>query len=162
KTSSSDSGDIDIVLKRSLDGGATWGPLNLVYEEGGNAPITIGNPTVLVDDQGTIQMVFTRNSQQVFWTRSTDDGVTWATPTEISSVLRGGGFAWNQVGSGPGNGIETRGGRLLIPVWLRNDPSNQTTVIYSDDHGQSWHPGGIVPATANTFNEGSLVELVDG
>lgn len=44
KTSLSDDGDIDLVLRRSTDGGQTWGPTQLVLEEGGTAQIKIGNP----------------------------------------------------------------------------------------------------------------------
>ena len=39
KTSSSDSGDIDLVMRRSTDHGRTWSDMRLVYEEGGAAPI---------------------------------------------------------------------------------------------------------------------------
>jgi hypothetical protein len=44
KNSHSDAGDIDILLRRSFDGGKTWTPTQLVYEEGGTETITIGNP----------------------------------------------------------------------------------------------------------------------
>src|SRR5438046_1669441 len=40
KTSRADHGDVDLVLKRSTDGGATWTSLDLLYEEGGDAKIT--------------------------------------------------------------------------------------------------------------------------
>ena len=44
KTSRSDHGDLDLVLRRSTDGGTTWAPMQIVYEEGGDARVTIGNP----------------------------------------------------------------------------------------------------------------------
>jgi len=49
KTSRSDHGDLDLVLRRSTDGGKTWGSLQLVHEEGGDAEITIDNPYPVVD-----------------------------------------------------------------------------------------------------------------
>lgn len=59
----SDGGNIDIVLKRSTDNGATWGPLILVQEEGGSASITIGNPAPVVDRAtGDIHLLFTREN----------------------------------------------------------------------------------------------------
>ena len=55
KTSRSDHGDLDLMLRRSTDGGKTWEPMQLVYEEGGTAKITIGNPCPVVDrTTGTI------------------------------------------------------------------------------------------------------------
>ena len=49
KTSRADLGNNDLMLKRSTDGGSTWGKLQLVYEEGGDKKITISNPTAVVD-----------------------------------------------------------------------------------------------------------------
>ncbi|MBL7041815.1 MAG: exo-alpha-sialidase, partial [Pirellulaceae bacterium] len=63
KTSQSDHGDVDLVLKRSTDGGRMWGPMQLIYEDGGSAKITIGNPTVVVDRQtGTVWLAFCRDN----------------------------------------------------------------------------------------------------
>ena len=77
KTSRSDHGDLDLVLRRSTDGGKTWEPMQLVYEEGGTAEITIGNPCPVVDrTTGTIWLPFCRNNDRVFMTNSTDDGQT--------------------------------------------------------------------------------------
>ena len=55
KTSSADHGDIDLLLKRSEDGGRTWSAQQVVYEEGGDARITIGNPCpVVVRDRKSV------------------------------------------------------------------------------------------------------------
>lgn len=67
KNSGSDSGDIDIVLRRSTNNGATWLPMTLVQEEGGGASITIGNPAPVVDETtGKIHLLFCRNNARVF------------------------------------------------------------------------------------------------
>jgi sialidase-1 len=67
KTSLSDAGDIDLVLKRSTDAGDTWGALTIVQEEGDTATITIGNPVPVVDRQtGRIWLAFCRNNSRVF------------------------------------------------------------------------------------------------
>src|SRR6186713_2883865 len=50
KNSGSDSGDIDIVLRRSTNSGLTWLAMSVVQEEGGSAAITIGNPAPVVDE----------------------------------------------------------------------------------------------------------------
>ena len=52
KDGRSDTGDIDLVLRRSADGGATWGPIQVVWDDG---PDPCGNPCAVVDrDTGTI------------------------------------------------------------------------------------------------------------
>ena len=78
KTGGGDHGDLDLLMKRSTDGGRTWSPQSIVYEEGGDAKITIGNPCPVVDrSTGTIWLPFCRDNKQVFITRSDDDGKTW-------------------------------------------------------------------------------------
>ena len=49
KTSLSDDGDNDLVLRRSTDGGRSWQKRQLVHEEGGDAVISVGNPCPVVD-----------------------------------------------------------------------------------------------------------------
>jgi sialidase-1 len=73
------------------------------------------------------------------------------------------------IATGPGHGIELTNGRLLVPVWLstggkRHRPSC-VSVIYSDDHGTSWHRGEIVcghPEPLVNPSETLAVELSDG
>lgn len=166
KTSRSDHGDLDLVLRRSTDGGKTWAPMQIVYEEGGDAKITIGNPCPVVDrDTGRIWLPFCRNNDKVLVTYSNDDGATWAKPTEITDSVKESGWGWYATGPGVGIQLE-RGehkGRLIIPCDHRkqSDPERTTCshIFYSDDHGQTWRLGGTVgPYT----NECQVVELSDG
>lgn len=54
-----DAGDIDLVVKRSTDGGRTWSPLQVVNEGGGD---THGNPAPVVDRAtGRVLLVETYN-----------------------------------------------------------------------------------------------------
>jgi sialidase-1 len=169
KTGRGDHGDLDLVQKRSTDGGRTWGPLQLIHEEGGEAKITIGNPCPVVDqDTGVIWLPFTRNNDGVFITSSSDDGKTWAKPREITSDVKATDWTW--YATGPGNGIQlSRGqhkGRLVIPCdhRVRGDTTDvarvgRSHVIYSDDCGQTWKLGG---STDWAMNECAVVELADG
>ena len=78
KTGRGDHGDLDLVLKRSTDGGKTWGKLELIYEEGGVEKVTIGNPCPVVDQTtGVIWLPFNRDNDRVLMTSSSDDGKTW-------------------------------------------------------------------------------------
>ena len=165
KNSRADDGDIDLVLRRSADGGRTWGPMQVVHEEGGDAEITIGNPCPVQDrDTGTIWLPFCRNNQRAFVTRSDDDGKTWAEPVEITEVCRAFDFPWKRLATGPVNGIQIESGRLVIPMWLNVGLQEEyrAAVLYSDDHGGTWQAGGIVPATLPNCNENTIIETNDG
>lgn len=169
KNNRRDHGDIDLVLKRSTDGGKTWSPQQIVYEEGGNAEITIGNPAPVVDqDTGTIWLPFCRDNDHVLITHSTDDGLSWAQPTDITKDVKEPGWTW--YATGPVNGIQLRNpkydGRLVVSCDHRvggaENPWNhagRSHVIYSDDHGKSWQ---LSKPTDFAMNECTVVELVDG
>ena len=166
KRSAADLGDVDLMVKRSSDNGATWSPQQIVHEEGGDAEITIGNPCPVVDrDTGVIWMPFCRDNKQTFVMSSADDGLTWSTPREVdvdkSWATRG------HYATGPGVGIQLaigpRRGRLLIPCDHRDGADKShghaAHILISDDHGETWRrievpgPGG---------NECQAVELEDG
>jgi sialidase-1 len=178
KGSSSDAGDIDLLLKRSTDQGGTWQPTQTVWDDGAN---TCGNPCPVVDrDSGTIWLLMTWNrgddpepkiiaqqskdTRRVFVTSSTDDGLTWAKPREITTEVKRTNWTWYATGPGAGIQIE-RGahkGRLVIPcdhieAGTRHYYSH---VIYSDNHGQAWELGGSTPQ--HQVNECEMVELTGG
>jgi sialidase-1 len=172
KDSSSDHGHNEILMRRSLDGGRTWTPMQLVNRDGTNA---LNNPTVVVDrDTGTIWLLFVRTSTKKYkndeevaratgrisdmWVmHSTDEGATWAGPANITkSVNR---RAWNRIVPGPGVGIQLRSGRLMIPCNHVVGKEASDHVIYSDDHGKSWRLGG---STEGKTDEDQIVELADG
>ncbi len=173
KSSPRDYGDIDLLLKRSSDGGKTWSEQIVVHEEGSDAEITIGNPCPIVDRQGVIHLLFTRNNQRLFYTRSTDDGRTWATPKEHTEILKGFSYPLVRVATGPGHGLQMKSGRLIVPVWVcdRQLPDRnkevtnsryQSGVIYSDDAGRTWKTGQLVQPTVDRLNECTIFERADG
>jgi sialidase-1 len=166
KTGSGDHGDVDLVLKRSGDGGKTWGALQLVHEEGGTAKITIGNPCPVVDSAtGTIFLTLTRDNDDVLVTTSKDDGVTWSKPEVITKQVKKAGWTW--YATGPGVGIQLREGphkgRLLIPCDHREPRGEAKPTIshcfWSDDGGKTWQLGDDV---ALHTNECQAVELPGG
>jgi sialidase-1 len=171
RNSASDSGDIDVVLRRSFDHGKTWSPVQLVADAGED---TIGNPAPVVDRKtGTIFLLLTRNpgrttEQQILqstggertvWvTRSTDDGTTWSTPREITAQVKRADWTW--YATGPGNGIQLRSGRLVIPCDHNiREGERYSHVIYSDDRGETWKIGGIA---GEKTNESAVAELKSG
>jgi len=164
KTGRGDHGDLDLVLRRSADDGKTWLPMQLVYEEGDTANVTIGNPCPVVDrTTGTVWLPFCRNNDRVFITSSTDDGKSWAAPVEITADVKKPDWGW--YATGPGHGIQLSTGRLVVPCdcgdkkgWGDWRNKGRSLVFYSDDHGKSWKLGG---ATDLGMNECEVVELAD-
>ena len=165
-----DHDEIDILLRRSTDAGQTWQSSQLVVADGDR---TCGNPCPVVDHRtGTIILPFCKDSQQVFITRSDDDGITWSEPEEITESVKD--EAWSFLGTGPGHGIQLRSGRLLVPSWSDSSPgpvtwrnpspsigkTQSSFAIYSDDGGRTWQRGGEM--TEDASDECAAVELSDG
>jgi sialidase-1 len=173
RNAASDSGDIDLLLKRSFDRGKTWTKTHVLADFGGD---TIGNPAPVLDQKtGAILLLLTRNpgnvvekqivdssveaSRTVWIARSADDGATWTPPEEITATVKRPDWSW--YATGPGNGIQLRSGRLLIPCdhIQKGSRERHSHVIYSDDRGKSWSIGGIAD---DKTNESAVAELRDG
>ncbi|MFE0519501.1 exo-alpha-sialidase [Streptomyces sp. NPDC058954] len=166
-----DSGDIDVVLRRSVDGGCTWGPLRVVAAGDGD---TRGNPAPVVDPRtGAIVLVTSYNSgavteaqimrgevtpersRRVFVQRSLDDGRGFSAPRDITAQVKRPDWRW--YATGPGHAVAlTRGphaGRLVIPADHSVAPPAGSTdtgqeagyygghALYSDDGGATWRIG---------------------
>lgn len=178
KNSASDTGDIDLVVRRSSDDGATWSEITTVWNDGVH---TCGNPAPVVDQTtGTIFLLMTWNNgaddigpinagtsidtRRAFVCHSTDDGFTWSTPEEITSTTKK--ETWGWYATGPCHGIQlTKGekkGRLMIPCDYISKAGTGggagAHVIYSDDQGATWQLGGIT----TRGNESTVAELSDG
>jgi sialidase-1 len=175
-----DTADIDSVVRRSEDGGKTWGDEIIVFDEQGNVA---GNPCPVVDQstgriwslhtwnsskvhEGDIRVGYGEDSRRVFVTYSDDDGKTWSPPKEITRAVKLEHWSW--YATGPGAGIQLqRGkhkGRLIIPCDHKSLPPGgpqtyHSHIVYSDDHGQTWKIGA---ETEHGLNECEAVELEDG
>ncbi|WP_328691286.1 exo-alpha-sialidase [Streptomyces caniferus] len=183
-----DAGDIDLVLKRSTDGGRTWGPLQVINHGNGD---THGNPAPIVDRRtGRIVLAETYNkgrgdglSCDVPCDRtphlqySDDDGATWSTPRDLTTAIRP--PQWNSwYATGPVHGIQlTRGrhaGRLVFGINSESFAggrvtANHAALVHSDDGGATWKVGALDtwPVAADgTFrqkpSEMTLLERSDG
>ncbi len=169
-----DTGNIDLLLKRSNDGGMTWSDYLIVYEEGGDQPVTIGNPVPIVDESsGKIHLLFTKDYSEIYHTFSMDDGMSWSSPINFSSILQDFEYEVVVIATGPGHGIITSQNRLIVPVWVCdrtrkerykhvNEDRMKAGVIYSDDSGATWSAGGLVPSFEGLTHEATIVERSDG
>ncbi|MGV9453745.1 LamG-like jellyroll fold domain-containing protein [Streptomyces sp. NPDC003635] len=183
-----DAGDIDIVLKRSTDGGRSWGPLQVVSEGGGD---THGNPAPIVDRRtGRILLPQAHNppsatgescdapcDRRPHLQYSDDDGRTWSEPRDLSAQIMP--PHWNSwYATGPVHGIQlnrgSRAGRLVFTVnaetWNGSRvTANHAALMVSDDGGDTWRRGATDswPVAADgTFrqkpSELTLTERTDG
>lgn len=166
---------IDIVVCRSTDGGEHMERQVIASSDGvtgSQEPVTWNNP-VLIRDGERIHLLFHRNYETAYHCFSDDDGVTFSKPTEITEAFREFPYEWNVCASGPGHGIVTESGRLIVPVWLacgealdesgRKKAHNPSVAgaIYSDDSGTTWHAGALTEGIVNA-NETSIVQRNDG
>ena len=168
-----DIGSNDIVLKRSIDGGRNWLPMQTLYGSGQGQGISCNNPSPVVDRRtGRIHLLFSvcrkwgdeKSGFSLIQLTSDDNGATWSEPRDIAPETTA--PEWSSNTPGPGHGIQLENGvsagRLLIPAW-HNLPGGGwkvgSHVLYSDDGGENWHSS---TALAPLSDECQLAELPDG
>ena len=180
-----------LLLKRSTDGGKTWGKVAVIAEDGDKA---LNNPCAVVErESGTVLLMYqsypagvAERSGKIVpgyegdrivrnWViTSDDDGATWSKPRDVTRETKREKVVTITAG-GPGIGIQLRhgkhAGRILMP--FNEGPFDLWNVfaVYSDDKGKTWKigdaaPGGLIDAgkdrKTSTVNEAQFVELKDG
>ena len=160
----------DLRMRRSLDKGQTWGPASILMssEAFGGGPLH--NLCFIADrDERCLHALFSHSYQRTFHIRSDDDGILWSKPVDITAAYE----PWHLThflgpsAAGVGHSIQLANGRIIAPVWVSKAPApnhepNSSGVIYSDDHGQTWHAGGLIPDSISCCNEAQPVQLSDG
>lgn len=188
KSDKGDWGQIDIVLRRSSDGGATWEPARKIVTPprdaernpaavkqnlGKSGEITANNPVAIVDHKtGALHFLYCIEYGRCFYMRSDDDGKSFGETTEITATFDRfrPEYNWKVLATGPGHGIQLKSGRLIVPVWLSDGTGGHAhrpscvSTIYSDDHGKTWQRSEIVVAPPDPVNPSETVplELADG
>ena len=154
------------------------GGIMLIWDGGENV---CGNPAPVVDEAtGAIHLLSTWNlgkdhegeiidgtsedTRRIFVLSSSDEGMSWSAPREITTSVKQENWTW--YATGPCHGIQLKRGshrgRLLVPCDHIEAESKKyfSHSIYSDDHGLNWKLGGSTPR--DQVNECTMAELSDG
>ncbi len=188
KQTGGDWGAIDLMMRRSTDGGRTWetprvigrvqeqipkNPVALAQGLAQPGQVTYNNSAPVLDRQtGAIHFLFCVEYARVYAMHSGDDGLTFSTPIDITPAaakLRE-RYPWKVIATGPGHGIQLENGRLIVPIWMSTGTGghahrpSKVSVLYSDDHGATWNAGDLVAGEENPRNpsESIALELADG
>ena len=179
----SDHAQNDIVLKRSTDGGKTWGNIQVLHDDGANS---LNNPqAVVVHETGRIIMMYQRfplNCHErcvvpgyedtaagvicrCYVVYSDDDGLNWSIPQEITQQVKRPTYV-TSIAGGPGIGIQLRNGqyagRIIMPFNQGPYGNWKVYAVYSDDLGHTWAYGDVAPEIDGSGNEVQMVELSNG
>ena len=163
---------MDIVMKRSTDGGKTFSE-NIVLAKGTEEFATVNNPVMIVGNDNTLHFFYCKNysvyGAGIWYKTSTDDGITWSEERNLSEYTSTLGYNYNCFAFGPTHGICTSEGVLITCVWLVDENKllpvtshGKSTVhlFWSDDNGATWNiTQSIYPQVAN---ETAVAEMSDG
>lgn len=181
--------DIDIGLSRSTDGGQSWEPMKIIMDMGEYNGLPqgqngIGDPAILVDERtntvwaaavwvhglanarawGSVRPGMTPEdgTGQMMLVKSTDDGLTWSAPINLTPQVKSEDMT--MLLQGPGRGITMQDGTLVFPVQYKSVNKRhwgEIAIIYSKDRGESWHRSNAVPAE-EAVSEPQVAEVAPG
>ena len=169
--------DIDIVCRRSTDGGHTWSePFTIAQGTGYNHGFGDCVLAWTNDDNGLIAGFVggvglwnstPSNPIRSYIARSYDNGQTWTEPEDITDFIFGSNCVvpeyrtWRASFFGSGNGLITSTGRIMFVAAIRETTAQSLSnyAVYSDDNGITWHVSGRASVSGD---EAKVTELVDG
>lgn len=178
-----DNSQNDLVIRRSLDGGSTWLPMQVIAEDGNRALTphcsvidhNTGRIIVIVGSfpdgchAGCVEAGYEgENVLRLYQLHSDNDGETWSEMINVTPMFkRPAPFVVGRCGSGMGIQLrhEPYAGRLIMPVNNRYDRGgSEVCAVYSDDGGESWQKGNFASKQLIDSGPGEtqMVELEDG
>ncbi len=165
--------DIDVVVRRSTDMGLTWSEPVTVAEGKGYGK-GYGDAALVMAKDGTLIATFVggpglwdgtpTNPNRTYIIKSSDNGVTWSDPKDITDQIYGANCnneqrkEWGGVFCASGNGLCTREGRIIF-VAAAKEGSLNNYLFYSDDKGDTWH---VSSKIMDGGDEAKVVELNNG
>lgn len=168
--------DIDVVVQRSTDGGSTWSKPALVAEGTGHGK-GYGDVALIKANSGKLIALYVggpglwkstpENPNRHYMSTSTDNGLTWTAPRDITPQIYGAECAdpvrskWMASFFGSGQGLSMRSGRVMAVVAVREPGKNglHNYTVYSDDEGETWK---VSERAIVEGDEAKVVELDNG
>ncbi|WP_329164635.1 exo-alpha-sialidase [Streptomyces sp. NBC_01267] len=175
------SNNIQVAMRRSTDGGASWTPASTVAHTDTTTE-GYGDSSLLVDrSAGPNGKVYAfinyapapgvgyygskagsnsatdKTAMHIRYISSTDNGATWSAPVDLNPQVKS--VSWAGMFASSGHGIQLSSGRLVQPIVYNESGVDHAGNIYSDDHGVTWHAG----ASAGTgVNENKAIQRSTG
>ncbi len=161
---------IDVVARKSMDNGLTWGDeITVAVGDGSSdAAYGYGDPAIVRTLNGKLiclmaagKASYSSASGQLHmgYSESTDNGATWSAPVDIySSIIKPDGVTFQSVFTTAGKGVTFSNGRV---AYAMNGKVNGTTneyIIYSDDEGATWK---LSTSAAFTGADESKLEIMN-
>lgn len=157
-----DFGDVKIVMKRSKDNGKTWSALRIVAS---NDSLQAGNAAPVLDltdpayPHGRIFLFYNTGNEpegdirrgigtrEVWYKTSTDNGLTWSSPLNITSQVKKSN--WRSYANTPGHAMQFLWGKYKGRIYVAANHSKGNPLphfedydahgFYTDDHGKTFH-----------------------
>lgn len=179
-TTVSDYAEMDVVITKSYDNGATWTDYQTVFERTqknigwrvhDGAMVLDNNPNspqygriwafakewqANVDPADRAYWDANSDKLKIFMRYSDDNGITWSAKTEFAAGYVGGFLGWS---TGCATGITLSNGTLVLPMYWNNSVTNSAGFIYKTVGG-NWQVGDIVEGVFT--NENQIMQDVDG
>ncbi len=171
--------DIDILARRSYDGGHTWSePVTIVEGQGfgkgfGDAALAVASDSTIitgfVGGPGTWKSNV-NDPLRSFICTSTDDGQSWSEPMDLTAMLWGPQAVNRECRTshsaffGSGHGLLIKNGAykgriMFVSAVLSKENRFDNYAVYSDDCGATWKVSSLAYRGGD---EAKVVELTDG
>ena len=159
-------GDLNVVLQRSTDGGKTWGPL--IHVSPGFPASGGDSAPLLVEPGGRIDLeyqgyhidnhtTYAMKPAHSYFTSSADGGKTWSVPVRVGPrrlmMSRAEWWIDGAIGS-------DSAGNLYITWDSQTGKRDIGWLSYSTDHGRTWSP--LIRVTPDSDNATHIVQVAGG
>lgn len=158
---------IDVVSRRSTDGGLTWQSEVVVAAGDGTnaASYGYGDPAIVKDANGTLHCFmaagntsYANGMLHMGYSKSTDGGATWSAVTDIYSSINKSGLDITSAFTTAGTGVTFSNGRMAFAMLGKVSGTTNIYPLYSDDNGDTWT---ISPTVAYAGGDESKFEIMN-